>query len=66
MEDVSIPAQTILMFYVFHCYGKLLIKEDFQGKEGSSSAVIQKELLPNTRSSREENRKMTENVLTRR
>ena len=66
MEDTNITAQGILVLYVLHNYEKFLIQEDLYGKEGRDSAVIQKELLPNTSSNREENTKMTENVLNSR
>lgn len=42
---------------------KILIPDSLHGKEESNPACIQKELLPNTDSNREENTKMTENAL---
>lgn len=57
-----ISAQEILMC-VLHEYEKILIQDSLHGKEESSPACIQKVLLPNTHSNREENTKMTENAL---
>lgn len=67
MEDISNTAQAVLM-YGFHYDRKLLIKEDLYGKKNkvwSCRYVIQKELLLNTRSRRENNRELTEKVLNR-
>lgn len=63
MEDTNTTAQEILVVYVLHDYEKFLIQEDLHGKEGRSYS---EELLPNTSSKREENMKMTKNVINRR
>lgn len=46
MENIDIPAQDILCG--FQDYEKFLLQEDIHRKEGNNSAIIQKELPPNT------------------